>query len=194
MLFVTSVLLAAALVLVCVNEVLAYTWSVNCPTPDYTDDVFLYNCCNSDLDLRYCNPYSDTGTCGAFKDDSDFAGDLGKHSIGGSKTHTFHVSCGGHTICGAKWGHSGGTIDCILAGGGFGLTDSITYSCHNSAFSATGHVWMESVICVIGSGGVRTALQDVTTDPCYVSMIVSTLEEFPVKIKFRAQSVFQSEL
>jgi hypothetical protein len=155
MMSVSCLFLVIAVMSVYCGEVIAATWSMNCPTPNYTDtaDTNQYNCCNGSLDLSYCTPYlSNSHQCAGFTWTSSFTGDVDKYSIGGSKTHTYAVSCGGHTICGAKWGHSGGTIDCILAGGAFGLTDSITYSCHNSAPSAGGHVWMESVICVIGSG------------------------------------------
>jgi hypothetical protein len=153
---ISSLQIVIAVLFVCLAKAVAYTWSMNCPTPDYTNpnSNSEYRCCNYPLDLNYCNPYASNGNqCAGFSWASTFTGDVNKYSIGGSKTHTYHVSCGGNTICGAKWGHSGGTIDCMLAGGAFGLTDSITYSCHNSAFSATGHVWMESVTCVAGSSG-----------------------------------------
>jgi hypothetical protein len=166
MMLTSFLLLVVAVLSIYLAEVSAYTWSMNCPSPNNDNpDVgnSQYSCCNSFLDIQYCNPYnSNSHLCAGFSWSSSFIGDVDKYSIGGGKTHTYHVNCGDNIICGAKWGHSGGNIDCIMADGAFGLTDFITYSCHNSAPSAGGHVWMESVIC-------HTRLGSTGCGPCQMS-------------------------
>jgi hypothetical protein len=122
-------------------------------TPKHAKWTYTCRADGTEKNYKCCDPR--VTKCSQHTHDFTEGSDLGKHSIGGGKTHTMRLHCPGDAIItDYHYDSSGGMTKCTMIQGTMS-SSNITLSCSNVS-GKDGSVWLRTLNCFTDTGDQKT--------------------------------------